>query len=72
MLKVKDFVENKTNYNTRVRLHLQEDNDPCTAFYELIYDGMIQDIPLLYQELTVINKGWLIGAQCDVLEVIKD
>ena len=69
---VRDYMLNENNGNVRIELHLKEDRDPCTAFYELMWSGLLQDIPEEYQELEVIDEGWAIGAQCNILEVVQD
>lgn len=71
MLTVKDFVKNEKNENVKIQLHLKEDRDPCTPLYELMWTGLLHDVPEEYQDLEVIKEGWAIGAQCNILEIIK-
>lgn len=69
---VRDYMLNENNGNVRIELHLKESREPSEPLYELMWSGLLQDIPEEYQELEVIDEGWAIGAQCNILEVVQN
>lgn len=67
---VKDFMDN--NDNVRIKIDLTPDMDNIGICNENLYDGMLHDIPEHLQNLKVVQEGWLIGAACNSLTVIKE
>lgn len=70
MSTVKDFMDN--NDNVRIKIDLSPDTDNIGMCNEKLYDGLLHDIPEHLQNLKVVREGWLIGAGCNLLTVIKE
>lgn len=56
MVTILNYIVN--NDNTRVRLHKKESKDPYDAYYEILWEGMLKEIPEEYHNLEVIQSGW--------------
>lgn len=69
-MRIIDYINN--NENVPVRISMQEDRDPWTAFHHKLWEGNLYDVPEKYRKIEVISEGWLIGAQINEITVCED
>lgn len=70
MITVRDIIEK--NEDMRVIIELKPNRSDTEPLSTELYDGMLHDVPEELRELEVLRTGWLIGAGCHCVDVIKD
>lgn len=70
MATIKDFIEN--NENVPIMIEISETKDTTNPLRKELWKGMLYDIPKDLQKREVIQEGYGIAAQCNILTVLKD
>lgn len=67
---IKDFIEN--NENVLIMIEISETRDTTDPLRKELWKGMLYDIPKDLQKLEVIQEGYGIVAQCNILTILED
>lgn len=70
MVRIKDFVEE--NENIKITIEAALSNDLCDPLREEVYTGTLYDIPEHLRDIEVLETGWSIGREINVLTVRKE
>lgn len=70
MATIKDFIEN--NENVPIMIETTETRDTTDPLRKELWKGMLYDIPKDLQKLEVIQEGYGIVAQCNILTILED
>lgn len=68
---IEDYINNNDG-ESKIRISVQDDIEPCNPTSHEIWEGKLKDIPEQYRHLKVIWEGFLIGAQLNQLTVFSD
>jgi len=70
MATIKDFIEN--NENVPIMIETSETKDTTDPLSKELWKGMLYDIPKKLQNREVIQGGYGIVAQCNILTILED
>lgn len=70
MATIKDFIEN--NENVPIMIETSETKDTTDPLRKELWKGMLYDIPKKLQNREVIQGGYGIVAQCNILTILED
>lgn len=70
MATIKDFMEN--NENVPIMIETSETKDTTDPLRKELWKGMLYDIPKKLQNREVIQEGYGIVAQCNILTILED
>lgn len=70
MATIKDFIEN--NENVPIMIEISETRDTTDPLRKELWKGMLYDIPKDLQKREVIQEGYGIVAQCNILTILED
>ena len=66
----KDFIVN--NKNVPIMIEISETRDTTDPLRKELWKGMLYDIPKDLQNREVIQEGYGIVAQCNILTILED
>lgn len=69
---VKDFIENEHNENRMIQICATPDEESIGICNPVLYEGLLHDVPDELKDREVIQEGYLIEAQINVLTVLVD
>ena len=69
MVTIKDFIEN--NENVPIMIETTETRDTTDPLRKELWKGMLFDIPKNLQNREVIQEGYGIVAQCNILTILE-
>lgn len=67
---IKDFIEN--NENVPIMIEISETRDTTNPLRKELWKGMLYDVPKSLQNREVIQEGYGIVAQCNILTILED
>ena len=70
MATIRDFIEN--NENVPIIIETSETKDTTDPLRKELWQGMLYDTPKDLQNLEVIQEGYGIVAQCNILTILED
>ncbi len=70
MATIKDFMEN--NENVPIMIETSETKDITDPLRKELWKGMLYNIPKKLQNREVIQEGYGIVAQCNILTILED
>lgn len=70
MATVKNFIEN--NKNVPIMIETSETRDTTDSLRKELWKGMLYDVPKDLQNREVIQEGYGIVAQCNILTILED
>ena len=70
MATIRDFIEN--NENVPIIIETSETKDATDPLRKELWKGMLYDTPKDLQNLEVIQEGYGIVAQCNILTILED
>ncbi len=70
MATIKDFIVN--NKNVPIMIEISETRDTTDPLRKELWKGMLYDIPKDLQNREVIQEGYGIVAQCNILTILED
>ena len=70
MATIRDFIEN--NENVPIIIETSETKDTTDPLRKELWKGMLYDTPKDLQNLEVIQEGYGIVAQCNILTILED
>ena len=70
MATIRDFIEN--NENVPIIIETSETKDTTDPLRNELWEGMLYDIPKKLQNREVIQEGYGIVAQCNILTILED
>ena len=70
MATIRDFIEN--NENVPIIIETSETKDATDPLRKELWKGMLYDTPKDLQNLEVIQEGYGIVAQCNILTISQD
>ena len=70
MATIKDFITN--NENVPIMIEISETRDTTDPLRKELWKGMLYDIPKDLQNREVIQEGYGIVAQCNILTILKN
>ena len=70
MATIRDFIEN--NENVPIIIKTSETKDITDPLRNELWKGMLYDIPKKLQNREVIQEGYWIVAQCNILIILDD
>ncbi len=70
MATIKDFIAN--NKNVPIMIEISETRDTTDPLRKELWEGMLYDIPKDLQNREVIQGGYGIVAQCNILTILED
>lgn len=70
MATIKDFIVN--NKNVPIMIEISETRDTTNPLRKELWKGMLYDIPKDLQNREVIQEGYGIVAQCNILTILED
>ena len=70
MATIRDFIEN--NENVPIIIETSETKDTTDPLRNELWKGMLYDIPKNLQNREVIQEGYGIVAQCNILIILDD
>ena len=70
MATIKDFMKN--NENVPIMIETSETKDATNPLRKELWKGMLYDIPKKIQNREVIQEGYGIVAQCNILTILED
>ena len=70
MATIRDFIEN--NENVPIIIETSETKDTADPLRKKLWKGMLYDIPKKLQNREVIQEGYWIVAQCNILIILDD
>lgn len=65
MTTIKDIIA--TNDNVQIRIQRMQRNDPFWPSYDMVWEGLLRDIPEELLNAEVVESGWLMEAQMHTL-----
>ena len=70
MATIKDFMKN--NENVPIMIETSKTKDATDSLRKELWKGMLYDIPKKLQNREVIQEGYGIVAQCNILMILED
>ena len=70
MVTIKDFIIN--NENVPIIIETEKTRNTTDPLRKELWKGMLYDIPKDLQNLEVIQEGYGIVAQCNILTILED
>lgn len=70
MVTIKDFIIN--NENVSIMIETSETRDTTDSLRKELWKGMLYDVPKDLQNREVIQEGYGIVAQCNILTILED
>lgn len=70
MVTIKDFIVN--NKNVPIMIEISETRDTTDPLRKELWKSMLYDIPKDLQNREVIQEGYGIVAQCNILTILED
>ena len=70
MVTIKDFIIN--NENVPIIIETSETKDTTDPLRKKLWKGMLYDIPQKLQNREVIQEGYGIVSQCNILTILED
>lgn len=70
MATIRDFIEN--NENVPIMIETSETRDITNSLRKELWKGMLYDVPKDLQNREVIQEGYGIVAQCNILTILED
>ena len=70
MVTIRDFIEN--NENVPIIIETSETKDATDPLMKKLWKGMLYDIPKNLQNREVIQEGYGIVDQCNILTILED
>lgn len=70
MVTIRDFIEN--NENVLIIIEVAETRNTTDPLRKELWKGMLYDIPKKLQNREVIQEGYGIVAQCNILTILED
>ena len=70
MATIRDFIEN--NENVPIIIETSETTDTTDPLRKELWKGMLYDIPQKLQNREVIQEGYGIVAQCNILTILEE
>ena len=70
MATIRDFIEN--NENVPIIIETSETTDTTDPLRKELWKGMLYDIPQKLQNREVIQEGYGVVAQCNILTILED
>ena len=70
MTTIRDFIEN--NENVPIIIETSETKDTTGPLRNELWKGMLYDIPKKLQNRELIQEGYGIVAQCNILTILED
>lgn len=70
MTTIRDFIEN--NENVPIIIETSETKDTTDPLRKKLWKGMLYDIPKNLQNREVIQEGYGIVDQCNILTILED
>lgn len=70
MATIRDFIEN--NENVPIMIETSETRDTTDPLRKKLWKGMLHDIPKNLQNREVIQEGYGLVAQCNMLTILED
>lgn len=70
MVMIKDFMQK--NENVPIMIETSETRDTTDPLRKELWKGMLYDIPKNLQNREVIQEGYRIVSQCNILTVLED
>lgn len=70
MVTIKDFIEN--NENVAIIIETLETRDTTDPVRKELWKGMLYDVPKDLQNREVIQEGYGLVAQCNILTILED
>ena len=70
MATIRDFIEN--NENVPIIIETSETKDTTDPLRKELWKGMLYDIPKKLQNREVIQEGYGIVSQCNILTILED
>ena len=70
MATIKDFIVN--NKNVPIMIEMSETRDTTDPLRKELWKGMLYDIPKDLQNREVIQEGYGIVVQCNILTILED
>lgn len=70
MATIRDFIEN--NENVPIMIETSETRDTTNPLRKELWKGMLYDIPKDLHSREVIQEGYGIVAQCNILTILED
>ena len=70
MVTIRDFIEN--NENVLIIIETAETRNTTDPLRKELWKGMLYDTPKDLQNLEVIQEGYGIVAQCNILTILED
>jgi hypothetical protein len=70
MVTIRDFIEN--NENVLIIIEVAETRNTTDPLRKELWKGMLYDIPKDLQNREVIQEGYGIVAQCNILTILED
>ena len=70
MTTIRDFIEN--NENVQIIIETSKTKDTTDPLRKKLWKGMLYDIPKDLQNLEVIQEGYGVVAQCNILIILED
>ena len=70
MATIRDFIEN--NENVPIIIETSETKDTTGPLRNELWKGMLYDIPKKLQNRELIQEGYGIVAQCNILTILED
>lgn len=61
MTTIKDIVD--TNDNVQIRIQRMQRNDPYWPSYDMVWEGLLHDMPEELLNAEVVESGWLMSSQ---------
>lgn len=69
-MKIIDLIRDEENEpDVIVSVEGRDKNDDCKAFHMPYYKGELQSVPEYLHNCEVLSTGWLMGAQCHIIEI---
>ena len=69
MATIRDFIEN--NENVPIIIETSETKDTADPLRKKLWKGMLYDIPKNLQNQEVIQEGYGVVAQCNILTILE-
>lgn len=70
MVTIRDFIEN--NENVLIMIETSETRNTTDPLRNELWKGMLYDIPKDLQNREVIQEGYGVVAQCNILTILED